>query len=346
MGFGTTCRVILVKNIESNRVFACKVQKLRCSESRVFSEEPPELDDLSYTSRAQAEWETRTLADLKHSSILNLRDFAMSDRLCLIVSDYAKGGSLSKLVAQRGGRLSESEARVVMVRLLQGVMHMHKRGITHRDLKIENLLVMSKDDVSSVVIADVGMAKQLGDSGNGIEYGGTDDVDHSVCGSPLFMAPEMISSASKNVDKGRVLACYGQKVDIWSCGIIVFMLLSGETPFIAESLARLFDCIRKGNYNFNTPVWENVSPEGKNFVRHLLTVDCQERPSAAEALLHPWLVSQGACPPLSKSSSSFVRASSSGMLRARKPLGGVRGKNPPISKAMTHLSLLIRNFLL
>ena len=296
IGTGAGSVVVRVKSLEdNNEEFACKIQNLRPTTSKDVRSsdgsdfQAPDVGDLPQTPRAQAEWECRTLADMRHAgSIVELKDWAIDDNVCLMVIEYAKGGTLDGLVRKRGGKLDEADARTVMLRLLKGVMNMHKNDISHRDLKLDNLILMEKEDVSTVKISDLGMSKQLASS-----HDPPANSTHSVCGTPFYMAPEMLSCAKENSATGRTESAYGVKIDVWSCGIILYMLLSGEPPFKAKSIGQLFHRIMEGRYDFESQAWDHVSQEGKDFVRHLLTVDAKLRPSSAEALLHPWL-SQGA----------------------------------------------------
>ena len=300
IGTGSSSVVVRVESLEAHQCkfskFACKIQKLESAtvpatgpSRRVFKFHPafsPELVDMPRIPRARAEWEARNLADLTPGSTIGLRDWAMDDNFCLMVTEYAKGGTLETLRKDRGGKLDEAAARTVMQRLLKGLMNMHMHDISHRDIKLENLLVMNKDDVSSVKISDLGMAQQLVSPRRGDET-----HYYSVCGTPAYMAPEMLSSAVKNETTGRTEAAYGMKVDVWSCGVLLYSLLSGERPFISSNndIGELFESIKEGRYDFDSPAWNGVSQRGKDFVCHLLTVDPKQRPSSAEALLHPWL---------------------------------------------------------
>ena len=323
--------VVRVKSLEPqcNTKFACKIQKLESTskgrrDHGGFRAVPSDIVEIPTIPRPQAEWEARTLADVSHGSIIGLKDWAIDDNFCLMVTEYAKGGTLETLWKNRGGKLDEDDARTVMLRLLMGLMNMHKHDISHRDIKLENLLVMEKDDVSSVKISDLGMAKQLVGP-----KGPLGDEHHSVCGSPLYMAPEMLSSLLKNETTGRTEAAYGMKVDVWSCGILLYILLSGERPFRANGFGQLFDCIKAGRYDFDRPAWNNVSKGAKDFVRHLLTVDSRQRPTSAEALLHPWLSKRP-----KKSSIEFTRSKTMCTAASYPPEDTGGSKKKGISKVM------------
>ncbi len=113
------------------------------------------------------------------------------------------------------------------------------RNVVHRDLKLENLLLAKQDDISLVKIADFGLAKH---AVNGMQ---------TICGTPQYVAPEVIVGA-----KGHV---YGPGVDMWSAGVVLYILLGGYPPFWSDSEPQLFDMIRKGKYSFGDPVWNKVS---------------------------------------------------------------------------------------
>lgn len=134
--------------------------------------------------------------------------------------------------------------------------------------------------VTKVKIIDFGLAKTM-----------TDDHYKTICGTPLYLAPEVITPTGFRGPDMRT-STYDMKCDEWACGIILFMLLSGHPPFHSDHIPEMFEVIRSGRISFNDPMWDLISDEAKSLVKLLLTRDPDERISAAQALEHPWITQQ------------------------------------------------------
>jgi len=156
-------------------------------------------------------------------------------------------------------------------RLLTSSSPLHYRQIVHRDLKLENLLLAKKGDINTIKIADFGLAKKYGQA-----------ALSTICGTPQYVAPEVIKG-------GKEPYTYGKECDLWSAGIILFILLGGYPPFYDSSEPRLFRKIREGKYDMNDPVWKEVSPEAKDLIAALLCVDPAKRLTVDQVLEHPWM---------------------------------------------------------
>ena len=189
-----------------------------------------------------------------------------------IVTELLKGGELLDALLERGA-YSERDARTIFRPILEGIAYLHAKRITHRDLKLENLLLADKGDLSSVRIADFGLAKAVFDS--------SDDPHamRAVCGTPAYVAPEIITR--------RV---YTPAVDLWSAGVILYILLSGVVPFEDQDEKRLFAKISRGAYSLSGPEWVAVSSEAKRLVAGLMCLDPARRLTAAAALEHNWFL--------------------------------------------------------
>ena len=146
---------------------------------------------------------------------------------------------------------------------------LHREGIVHRDLKPENLLFVNDSD-DSLKISDFGLAK----------LDGRKDVHKNVVGTPSYLSPEIIT---KNE--------YGPACDIWSLGVVVYIMLGGYSPFQAAKIADTLERIKKGKYKFHEDVWGSISSDAKDLVSRMLTVDVDSRISCDEILSHSWLVS-------------------------------------------------------
>ena len=223
-----------------------------------------------------------------HPNVQDLIDFAIEEDKAYIVSSLCRGGDLAQALEMRGC-LCEEDARNVMSGMLDGLAHLHSRGVVHRDLKLENvLLTNSKHDMSQVKIIDMGYAKHLAPPGSSP----CADAMNSVCGTPLYIAPELVRPS---VQKGKLQrkARYGTQADMWSCGVIMYCLLSGYSPFDAAgrmSMWELFEDIQNAAYDFSDPVWQTVSGDALAMIEGLLEVDPAKRLTAEQALRHPWMV--------------------------------------------------------
>ncbi|XP_033036468.1 calcium/calmodulin-dependent protein kinase type II subunit alpha isoform X3 [Trachypithecus francoisi] len=142
-------------------------------------------------------------------------------------------------------------------------------GVVHRDLKPENLLLASKLKGAAVKLADFGLA---------IEVEGEQQAWFGFAGTPGYLSPEVLRKDP-----------YGKPVDLWACGVILYILLVGYPPFWDEDQHRLYQQIKAGAYDFPSPEWDTVTPEAKDLINKMLTINPSKRITAAEALKHPWI---------------------------------------------------------
>ena len=168
-----------------------------------------------------------------------------------------------------------------MRQILRGVEYLHARNIVHRDLKLENILLSDTSSSAIVKIADFGLARFFAD----------DSELRTICGSPLYVAPEIL-------DVGADMGAYTPAVDMWSVGVILYILLSGNSPFDNEDEQVLFQKIRSADYSLDDYIWEHVSADAKDCVKKLLTVDTASRMTVSQALQHPWILGSCANPDL------------------------------------------------
>ena len=184
-----------------------------------------------------------------------------------LVMEVMSGGELFDRIVQKSF-YSEKEARDLVKILLDAICYMHERNIVHRDLKPENLLLQNKDNDSDIRLADFGFAKRV--KGN---------LSLSTqCGTPGYVAPEILKG-----DK------YGLAVDMWSIGVITYILLGGYPPFHDENQTQLYKKIKSGDFVFHPEYWDVVSKEAKDLITRMLTVDHEKRMTAKDALNHPWI---------------------------------------------------------
>ncbi|KAI9022477.1 kinase-like domain-containing protein [Hyaloraphidium curvatum] len=210
-----------------------------------------------------------------------LEFFEVPDKL-YIVTEFCAGGELSGYVQGKGGRLGEDEARKAVEILLKAVAYVHRNSIVHRDLKPANVLLRKPGDIESLCVADFGEAFVPCDDPTCAMKHSHYTLAHSalttIVGTPFYLAPEIVNGQP-----------YSHNVDIWSVGCMAYELLEGRTPFAtAPSFLELFRRIRSAT--FEPP---RASPEAQDFVSRLLDPDPARRPSAVEALKHPWITGSG-----------------------------------------------------
>eukprot|EP01026_Neomeris_dumetosa_P050353 TRINITY_DN4412_c0_g1_i1.p1 TRINITY_DN4412_c0_g1~~TRINITY_DN4412_c0_g1_i1.p1 ORF type:complete len:392 (-),score=46.63 TRINITY_DN4412_c0_g1_i1:2722-3744(-) len=218
------------------------------------------------------EREIEVLTKVDHPNCIKLFAVYITNRKVYIVTELVSGGELLDRVTARGN-YSERHAAILISQILEGVKYLHGHGIVHRDLKLENMIMLNERDDSPVKIADFGLSK----------FFSPDTILSTVCGSPQYVAPEVLGVASGS-------QAYSPAVDMWSVGVILFILLSGYSPFDDENDAVLFDKIRQGNYDADDPIWDVVSEGAKDLVSKLLDVNPENRLTAEQALEHPWIV--------------------------------------------------------
>ena len=203
----------------------------------------------------------------------------------MLVTELCKGGELFDAIVQREG-YSEGEARQVAMALLDAVAHCHRLGIVHRDLKPENLLLAApagedgggKEPAAAIRVADFGFATQL-----------RGRKARAMVGSAGYMAPEIVTShAGDGSDGAGPSKGYGFAADMWSVGVILYVLLCGYLPFDDDKMERMFAKVRLGTYTFPSAEWSRVSHEAKDLVKRLLVVRPSKRLTAEAALKHPW----------------------------------------------------------
>ncbi|EGG23418.1 putative protein serine/threonine kinase [Cavenderia fasciculata] len=236
----------------------------------------------------QLEREVEILKATNHPNIISIYDIFQSDLHLYIVMELATGGELYEKLANDGS-FCEDDARLIFNQLLDAVNYLHVRGIAHRDLKPENILFDSNEP-NKIKLADFGLARVIGEN----------ELARTLCGTPLYVAPEVIVSKSKNKDLHQSLSAqgYGFSCDAWSLGAILYILLSGEPPFFDDtgdeftSTPQIFEQICTGSYGFPEEIWADISVTGRDLVKKLLTVNPQQRITVKDALNHPWITQQ------------------------------------------------------
>ncbi|KAH9738898.1 CDPK-related kinase 7 [Citrus sinensis] len=197
-----------------------------------------------------------------HKNLVQFYDAYEDDDNIYIVMELCKGGELLDRILSRGGKYSEEDAKIVMVQILSVVAFCHFQGVVHRDLKPENFLFTSKEENSSLKAIDFGLS----------DYVKPDERLNDIVGSAYYVAPEVLHRS------------YGTEADMWSIGVIAYILLCGSRPFWARTESGIFRAVLKADPSFDEAPWPSLSPEAIDFVKRLLNKDYRKRLTAAQAL--------------------------------------------------------------
>ncbi|XP_015419220.1 PREDICTED: serine/threonine-protein kinase 33 isoform X3 [Myotis davidii] len=221
------------------------------------------------------EQEVNILKSVKHEHIIHLEQVFETPKKMYLVMELCEDGELREIL-KRKEHFSENETRWIIQSLASAIAYLHSNDIVHRDLKLENIMVKSSfTDANNemnlnIKVTDFGLAAK--------KHGGSEAMLQSTCGTPAYMAPEVINDHD-----------YSQQCDIWSIGVIMYSLLCGEPPFSASSEEKLFELIRKGELRFRGPVWESISDCAKSVLKQLMKVDPAHRITAKELLDNQWI---------------------------------------------------------
>ncbi|PRQ48236.1 putative protein kinase CAMK-CAMKL-CHK1 family [Rosa chinensis] len=231
LGEGSFGKVKFATNVESGQPFAVKILERK------------RIIDLNMANKITREIETLKL--LKHPNVVRLHEIVASKTQICMVLEYVEGGDLFDKI-RHNGRVTEAKGRKLFQQLIDGVSYCHNKGVYHRDLKLENILL---DEEGNIKICDFGLSALP-------QHLKKDGLLHTICGTPNYVAPEILINRGYN----------GATADTWSCGVILFAILSGFCPFDDKNLAVLYHKIYKGN--FKIPDW--LSPGAKSLIRRIL----------------------------------------------------------------------------
>ena len=252
IGEGGFSKVFEVKNLKTNETFACKkISKVNVIDLQKFKNE------------------TSIISKSDHPNIIKLYEIYESHRSFYLIMELCKGGQLFEQIterAQKKNMYSEKDAAEIFQQIMSGIEYCHNQGVCHRDLKPENILCLndSDDKNSQLKIIDFGLSKHF-----------KLNKLNSRVGSVYYISPEVIDGA------------YTEKCDIWSGGVLLFLLLSGKLPFTGKDDHEIFSKIKSCSYSMDDKIWENISNEAKDLIRHMLVPE-NERFSAKDVLAHPW----------------------------------------------------------
>nr|XP_010933744.1 CDPK-related kinase 3 isoform X1 [Elaeis guineensis] len=202
-----------------------------------------------------------------HTNLVRFYDACEDALNVYIVMELCEGGELLDRILARGGRYTEEDAKVIVVQILSIVAFCHLQGVVHRDLKPENFLFTTRDENAPMKLIDFGLS----------DFNRPDERLNDIVGSAYYVAPEVLHRS------------YSMEADIWSIGVITYILLCGSRPFWARTESGIFRAVLRADPNFYDSPWPAVSREAKDFVKRLLNKDYRKRMTAVQALTHPWL---------------------------------------------------------
>jgi len=215
--------------------------------------------------------EVDILTKCDHPNIVRLYKVVDTEKVLYLVMEELKGGELfDRIIAKN--HYTEAEARKLTITMLKAIKYLHDQGVAHRDLKPENILLKDTSEDAEIKITDFGLSKIFSSDLEG------EVTMKTACGTPGYVAPEVLMHD-----------VYSSQVDLWSVGVIVYILLCGFPPFYGDNDNQMFRKIKAGQYKFLSPYWDPISADAKEFVSQLLTVDWQKRMDAQQALDHRWL---------------------------------------------------------
>jgi len=260
----------------------------------------------------QREIEIMQMVD--HPNVIKLYEIFDEPKKMHLVMELVTGGELFDRIVAKGSYTEKDAARTVKT-LCDALGYLHKKKIVHRDLKPENLLYLSPADDAPIKIADFGLARLVS----------TKDMMKTACGTPGYVAPEILKN--QGYDSGAV--------DMWSTGVILYILLCGFPPFYEEELPALFDQIMSARYDFPSPWWDDISKGAKDMIKKFLTLDPKKRITAEDAMKDPWLSGEAPDTVLAGAVGALKKYNASRKLR--KVALGVIAQNR-IAKAMEGLA--------
>ncbi|KAH0470055.1 hypothetical protein IEQ34_001613 [Dendrobium chrysotoxum] len=219
---------------------------------------------------AEREAKITQLASVGNPHVVQIHAVYEDETAIHLVMDLCEGGDLfDRIAACEGAPMGEADAAAVITVLMEALAICHRRGVAHRDVKPDNVLF---DGEGRLRLADFGSAECFGDG----------RPMNGVVGTPYYVAPEVVEGGE-----------YGEKVDVWSAGVVLYIMLGGIPPFYGETATEIFDAVLRGNLRFPTRVFGGVSPLAKDLIRRMLCKDVSRRLSAEQVLRHPWITTGG-----------------------------------------------------
>ena len=263
LGSGSYSKVFRVESKTNKQVYACKqIQKEKITNFQNFKNE------------------INILSKVDQPNIIKLYEIFEDKRYIYLIMEECTGGELFDKIndlIDKDEVFSEKEAAIIFKQLMSAVSYCHNQGICHRDIKPENILFLNNEKNSPIKLVDFGVSKIFGEikplmKGNKLEK----NIMSCRVGTAYYISPEVLQGN------------YDYKCDIWSCGVILYLLLSGHPPFDGETENEIYRAIQKKKYTFNEDEWKNISDEAKDLIKHMIC-DADKRYNAEMVLGHPWI---------------------------------------------------------
>ncbi|KAJ5073050.1 checkpoint kinase [Anaeramoeba ignava] len=210
---------------------------------------------------------TKYIPNIRHPSVVIAKDIFDSPNFLYLVLELCVGGDLFDRISAKE-RYNEEESRIVFEKIISAIKYLHRKGIVHRDLKPENILLISKDSDTDIKIVDFGLSRIITQK----------DKFNSFTGTLPYLSPEVIERKE-----------YGKECDIWSSGVILYILLCGYMPFASDFRFALARQITRCELDFPNEIFEGVSVAAKNLIRRCLVIDPKKRITPDQILEHPWM---------------------------------------------------------
>lgn len=252
--------------------FGAVIEAIRISDETSWAIKIINKEKAGSTHISLLEHEVKIMKKVNHVNIIHLEEVFETAEKMFLIMELCTNGALDEVLKEKGC-FTEKEALEIFQQLTSAVSYMHENDITHRDLKLDNVLLARSTEKYEYLIklADFGLSYTRGDSGS-------DYMMVQAVGTPIYMAPEVITNHG-----------YSQQCDIWSIGIVLYTLLSGKAPFIANNEDELREHITKSEINFSGKIWQDVSPAAKQLIEGMLKKDPAHRLTSKEILSHPWI---------------------------------------------------------
>ncbi|XP_053672390.1 ovarian-specific serine/threonine-protein kinase Lok [Anopheles nili] len=214
--------------------------------------------------------EVNIMKSLNHPCVIKMHDIVDKPDSIYMVLEYMKGGDLlTRIISNK--YLPEKTAKLYFLQMCHAVKYLHEKGITHRDLKPDNILLEDDNELTLLKVSDFGLSK----------FVRKNSVMRTICGTPQYVAPEVLQTGGRGA--------YTQKVDIWSLGVVLFTMLSGTLPFSDDYGSPAVEQIKRGSFNWRHPVWRQVTPAAKKMLSVILRLSPSARPTIDELLQSSWL---------------------------------------------------------
>ena len=255
LGNGSFGKVIRVENLINKEIYACKKMiKKNIKDIKSFNNE---IDILSKCD---------------HPNIIRLYEIIEGEKNVNLIMEECKGGQLFKKIQLKNIiKMTEKEIAKIFKEIMIAVNYLHNRGICHRDLKPENILFLNNEKNSPIKLVDFGLGKIFGNYGNLYN-----NEMKCIVGTKFYVSPEVL--------KGK----YDQFCDIWSCGVILYLMLSGNFPFYGRNDDEIYDKILEMKVEFPEKYWKNIDKDAINLIKKMLC-NVNERLNAQQVLNHVWL---------------------------------------------------------